>query len=97
MEHGRRVPVPVVPLTRRVDENIDLRVDGERDGAQEADAPQGGNYPNGALEAAHRVQVQWVTNGQKALHGERDDRQHRYVGGAARHRWTRGLLKGHPG
>lgn len=44
-------------LTRWVGENIDLRVDGERDSAEKTDAPQGGYDAQGPLEAAHRIQV----------------------------------------
>lgn len=61
-------------LTRWVSEDIDLRVDGERDGAEEADAPQGGDDAQGALEAAHRVEMERMTNGQEAFHREGDNR-----------------------
>lgn len=44
-------------LTPWIGENIDFRVDCERDGAEEADAPQGGNDSQGPFEAAHRVKV----------------------------------------
>lgn len=49
--------MPNSVVTSGIGENIDLRKDGKRDSAEEADAPQCGDNAQGPLEAAHRVQV----------------------------------------
>ena len=68
---------------------------GEGRGGQGAHQPQTEDYPGhdvgqfefevpgGALEAGHRVAVERVADGDVALAGERQDGQHRAVGGPA--------------
>lgn len=82
-------------LTYRVPGIVNLGVNGKGNGTNKADAPEGGDYSNGPLEAAHRVQMQGMTNGQEPLHGERDDGQHRHVRRPAMyHRVIDGVLAG---
>lgn len=74
-----RCTTRTAPLTWRVAGVVNLGVDGERQRTDEADAPKGGDYPDGTLEAAHRVQMQRMTNGQESLHGERHYCEHGHV------------------
>ena len=49
-------------------------------GGAERDAPHEEDDADGALKAGHGVRVEWVADGEVALHGERHDGQHRRVG-----------------
>lgn len=71
-------------FTNWINQQLDFGLDPKRYSPQEAYDPKGCNYFRSPLEAGHFAHMQWMTDGQKALHREGDDCKNRNIGASVR-------------